>query len=174
MFCPSLSAYRAGQHWHATTESNEWHSACFRRWQHLYLNSLIGFVSCFRHYQSQNSTCQTLKSLRNFRHSIVVWFLSLWMDSNGDHWQQQFKTSFFLLWCAAGLCPRPCFIHLVHKTTFKLDHTSFYLQSIFCSWHSTSWFLPSRSFGHHCPVHEELHFWSKLADWKWMQQAETN
>ena len=106
--------------------------------------------------RSQNSTYQTWKSLWYFRHwSIVVWFLSLWKDSNGDRWQQQLKTSLSLLWCAAGLCPRPCFNYLVHKATFKLDRMSFRLQSIFCWWHSTSWFLPSGLFGRHCPTHEE-------------------
>ena len=36
-----------------------------------------------------------------------------------------------MLWHAAGLFPRPCFIHFVHKATFKLDRTSLNLQSIF-------------------------------------------
>ena len=144
---------------------------CFGRWQHFCLN-LLGLVSCIWHYRSQNSTGQTWKSLWYFRHcSIVVRFLSYWKDSNGEHRQQQLKTIHSLLWRAAGLCPRPCFIYSVHKTTFKLDRTSFNLQSVFCWRHSTSWFLPCRPFGHYCPTYAELHFWSKIV--AGLQQAET-
>ena len=34
------------------------------------------------------------------------------------------KPSILCFLRAAGLCPRPCFIHFVHKTNFKLDRTS--------------------------------------------------
>ena len=97
--------------------------------------------------------------------------LSYCKDSNGDHQQQQLKTIHSLLWRAAGLCPRPCFTHFGHMTTFRLDRTSLNLQSILCWRHLTSWVLPSRPFEHHCPTYAELHFWSKLVDG--LQQAET-
>ena len=42
---------------------------------------------------------------------------------------------------------------------------------ILCWRHSTSSFLPSRSFRFHCPVHAKLHLWSKIVDW--LKQAET-
>ena len=112
------------QHWDGTTESDKWHTACFGRWQHFCLTSL-GLVGCLRHHRSQNSTRQTWKSLWYLRLcSIVVQILSHLKDSNGDHLQQHLKTIHSLLLRAAGLCPRPCLIHFVHKTTFKLDRTS--------------------------------------------------
>ena len=130
----------------------------------LLLNSLR-LVSWIRHHWSQYSTRQTLKSLWHFWHcSIVVSVLFYWKDSNGDHRQQQLNTIHSLLWRAAPICPRSCFIHVVNKTTVKFDRTSLNLQSIFCWWHSTSWFLPSSPFGHHCPTYAELHFWSQIVD----------
>ena len=108
------------QHWDGTTGSDEWHTACFGRWQHFCLNSL-GLVSCIQHHGSQDSTPQTWKSLWYFRHcSIMVRVLSYWKDSNGDHRQPQLKPSILCFGVSLGSVLGPVLYILYTKPLSNL------------------------------------------------------
>ena len=165
MISPPLCVFKI-----TTLSCNKWHSICFGRWQHFCPNSL----TCQLH-----STLSIAKfSLPDFKISMA--FLSLLyrglsLLSQGGLKRWQLTSTAQNQPLSAFACRRALFSALFYSSCTQNHFQTWsnvipYPVNLFLTTFNFL-ILPSGTFGHHCPTHADLHFWSKIVDG--LQQTET-
>ena len=111
MFCFSQSAYRPGHSTEVALLKVMNDILCTSDDSNIPVLTLLDLSAAFDtiNHKSLLARLKNLYDIFGTALYVVVWVLSLWKDLNGDHRQQELKTILFVLWCTAGLCPRPRF-----------------------------------------------------------------